>query len=166
MKNVKASLTPKFNIKTKMSIYMKLKIMYIYIYISYVYPQTLVLLFPGLISVARVNDQRTTDVTRVVKALGAELCQSACGMVNEQKIFCSHQCYPACFMKKFRSNISEDTCLVIPRTHQCEYNDNEQKTTDVTRVLKALGIDLCQSACGGWTNKKYSVLISVLQSAQ
>ena len=25
---------------------------------------------------------------------GAELCQNACGVVNEQKIFCSHQCSP------------------------------------------------------------------------
>ena len=33
-------------------------------------------------------------------------------------------------------------------------------------MLKALGIDLCQSACRRWTNKKYSVLISVLQSTQ
>ena len=31
---------------------------------------------------------------RVLKAPGAELCQNACGVVNEQKIFCSHQCSP------------------------------------------------------------------------
>ena len=48
--------------------------------------------FPELFSVARVNAYRTTDVTRVLKAPGAELCQNACGVVNEQKIFCSHQC--------------------------------------------------------------------------
>ena len=48
---------------------------YIYIYI-YIYPQTHVSSFPGLISVARVNEQRTTAVTRVLKAPGAELCQN------------------------------------------------------------------------------------------
>ena len=31
--------------------------------------------FPELVGVARVNQQRTTDVTRVLKARGAELCQ-------------------------------------------------------------------------------------------
>ena len=50
----------------------------IYIYI-YIYTHTHVLSFPGLISVARVNEQRTTDVTRVLKAPGAEPCQNACG---------------------------------------------------------------------------------------
>ena len=59
---------------------------YIYIYI-YVYPHTHVSSFPGLISVAEVNKHRTTDVTRVLKAPCAELCQDACGVVNEQKIF-------------------------------------------------------------------------------
>ena len=56
---------------------------YIYIYI-YIYIQTSVSSFPGLISVARVNEQRTPDVTRVLKAPGAECCQNACGAVNEQ----------------------------------------------------------------------------------
>ena len=37
----------------------------IYIYIS-AYPQTRVSYFPGLISKARVNKQRTNDVTRVL----------------------------------------------------------------------------------------------------
>ena len=61
---------------------------YIYIYICiYIYPQARVSSFVGLISVVRVNEERTTDVTRVVKAPGAELCQNACGVVNEQKIF-------------------------------------------------------------------------------
>ena len=45
---------------------------YIYIYI-YIYTQTRVSSFLGLISVARVNELRTTDVTRVLKAPGAEL---------------------------------------------------------------------------------------------
>ena len=40
----------------------------------YIYPHTRVLSFPGLISVARVNEQRTTNVTRVLKAPGAEIC--------------------------------------------------------------------------------------------
>ena len=60
-----------------------------YIFIN-IYQQTLVSSFPGLISMARVNEYRTTDVTRVFKAPGAELCQNVCGVVNEQKIFCSH----------------------------------------------------------------------------
>ena len=71
--------------------------MYIYIYI---YPQTRVSSFPGLISFAWVNEQRTTDVTRVLKAAGAELCQNACGVVNKQKILCSHRCSPECSMNK------------------------------------------------------------------
>ena len=33
----------------------------------------------GLISVARVNEQRTIDVTKVLKTPGAELSQNACG---------------------------------------------------------------------------------------
>ena len=28
----------------------------------------------------------------MLKAPGAELCQNVCGVVNKQKIFCSHQC--------------------------------------------------------------------------
>ena len=81
----------------------------------YIYPHTRVSSFPGLISVARVNEQRTTDVTRVPKAPGAELCQNACGVANEQKIFCSHQRSP---MNKLRTYISTYTCFVLPRTHQ------------------------------------------------
>ena len=63
---------------------------YIYIYI-YVYPHAHVSSFRGLISVAQVNKHRTTGVTRVLKAPCAELCQDACGVVNQQKIFCSYQ---------------------------------------------------------------------------
>ena len=66
--------------------------MYIYIYI-YIHPRVSSL--PGLISVALVNEHRTTDVTRVFKTPVSELCQNACGVVNEQKIF-SHQCFPEC----------------------------------------------------------------------
>ena len=76
----------------------------IYVYI-YIYPQTRVSSSPGLINVAQVNELRTTDVTRVLKAPGTELCQNACGVVNEQKIFCSHQCSPECSMNKFRAYI-------------------------------------------------------------
>ena len=84
--------------------------MYIYIYIYihihiYIYPDTRVSSFQGLISVARVNEQRTNDVTRVLKVPGAELCQNAYGVVNKQKIFCSHQCSPECSMNKFRAYI-------------------------------------------------------------
>ena len=44
----------------------------LYIYIIIYYPHTRVSSFPGLISVARVNEWRTTDVTRVLKAPGAD----------------------------------------------------------------------------------------------
>ena len=54
---------------------------------------------------ARVNEQRTTGFTRVFKAPGAELCQNVCGVVNEQKIFCSHQCSSEGSMNKFRAHI-------------------------------------------------------------
>ena len=43
------------------------------------------------------------------KAPGAELFQNACGVVNEQKIFCSHQSSPECSINKFRAYISTDT---------------------------------------------------------
>ena len=56
----------------------------VYLYI-YIYPHTRVSSCPGLISVVRVNEWRTTDVTRVLKAAGAELCQNACG--ERTKIF-------------------------------------------------------------------------------
>ena len=71
----------------------------------YIYPQTRVSSFPWLVSVARVNEQRTTGFTRVLKAPGTELCQSACGVVNEQKIFCSHQCSSEGSVNKFRAYI-------------------------------------------------------------
>ena len=57
---------------------------------------------------ARVNDWRATDVTRVLEASDAELCQNSCGVVNEQKIFCSYQCCPECSMNRFRAYISTD----------------------------------------------------------
>ena len=34
----------------------------------------------------------------MLKAPGAELCQNACGRVNEEKVFYSHQCSPECSM--------------------------------------------------------------------
>ena len=40
-------------------------------------------------------------------------------VVNEQKIFCSHQCSAECSMNTFRAYISTYTCFVLPRTHQC-----------------------------------------------
>ena len=84
-----------------------------------IYAQTRHSSFPGLISVARVNESRTTDATRILKATGAELFQNACGVVSEQKIFCCHQCSPECSMNKLRVYISPDTCFVLRRTHQC-----------------------------------------------
>ena len=53
-------------------------VMYVYICIYiYIYPHACVSSFSGLISVARVNEYRTADVTIVLKAPGAELCQNA-----------------------------------------------------------------------------------------
>ena len=43
---------------------------------------------------------------------------------------------------------------------------NEKRTTDVTRVLKYQVLSFTKMLVVWWTNKKYSVLISVLQSAQ
>ena len=40
-----------------------------------------------LISVARVTEQRTTDVTRVLQAPGAELSQNACGEQTKKILF-------------------------------------------------------------------------------
>ena len=37
------------------------------------------------------------------------------------------------------------TCFVLPRTHQCG-SVNDERTTDVTRLLKAPGAEVCQSA--------------------
>ena len=91
----------------------------VYVYI-YIYPHACVSSFSVLNSVARVNEYRTAGgVTIVLKASGAELCQNACGVVNKQKIFCSHQYSLKCSMNKFRACISTYTCFVLPRTHQC-----------------------------------------------
>ena len=45
----------------------------------HIYPHTRVSSCPGLVSVARVNEKRTTDVTRVPKTPRAGLSQNACG---------------------------------------------------------------------------------------
>ena len=37
-------------------------------------------------------------------------------VVNEQKIFYSHQCSPECSMNKFRAYLSTDTYIVLPQT--------------------------------------------------
>ena len=94
--------------------------MYVYIYIYkyihiyiYIYPQTRVSSFPEFISVAGVNDWRAADVTGLLEASGAELCQNACGVVNEQKIFFSHQCSTESSMNKFRAYISYHIYLII-----------------------------------------------------
>ena len=50
--------------------------MYIFIYI-YIYPHTRVSSYPGLISVARVNEWRTNDITRVLNTSGAKQSQIA-----------------------------------------------------------------------------------------
>ena len=49
--------------------------------------------------------------------VGAKLCRNACGVVKEQKIFCSDHFSPECSMNKLRAYISTDTCFVLPRTH-------------------------------------------------
>ena len=88
-------------------LYIYISLLYIhtaYIYI-YVYIYIYISSFPGLISVARVNEQRKADATRVLKVPGAELCQIVCGVVNEQKIFSSHQSSIDSSMKKLRAYI-------------------------------------------------------------
>ena len=77
----------------------------LYIHTAYIYIYIYISSFPGLISVARVNEQRKTDATRVLKVPGAELCQIVCGVVNEQKIFSSHQSSIDSSMKKLRAYI-------------------------------------------------------------
>ena len=42
--------------------------------------------------------------------------QNACGILNEQKIFCSHQCSTESSVNKFREYISTNTCFVLSRT--------------------------------------------------
>ena len=54
-----------------------------------IYAQTRVSSFPGVISVAWDNKQRTTDVFRVLKVPGADTCLNACGVVNEGILFWS-----------------------------------------------------------------------------
>ena len=80
---------------------------------------------------ARVNEQRTTDVTRVLKAPCAELFQNACGVVKKQKIFCSDQCSPECSMNKFRAYIFTDTCFVLPRTPRTHIHIISKKNTSI-----------------------------------
>ena len=48
----------------------------------YIYKQTLVSSFTGLISVARVNEYRTTDLSTVFKTPGAELIYTFIYMYN------------------------------------------------------------------------------------
>ena len=54
---------------------------------------------------ARFNKNKTTSVTRLLKTPGAELCYNACGVVNEQKIFCPNQCSSEGSMNKFRAYV-------------------------------------------------------------
>ena len=102
---------------------------YIYIYI-YIYPQTRVSLFPGLtVWLGLTSRASRTDVTRVLKAPGAELCQNTCGVVNVQKIFCSYQCSPEHIYPQTRASPFPGLISVV--------RVNEYIKTDVTRVLKA-----------------------------
>ena len=72
--------------------------MLIYFYcessIIYIYSHTCISSFPGLISVAQVNEWRTTDVTRECLKHQVLSFAKMLGVVNEQKIFCFHQCSP------------------------------------------------------------------------
>ena len=93
-------------------------IIYIYIYVNiyiyiYIYIYRHVFRPSQDSSVWLGLTSRTTDVTRVLKAPGAELCQNACGVVNEQKIFCSNQCSPECSMNKFR--VYKSICIYKDR---------------------------------------------------
>ena len=65
-----------------------------------IYSQTRVSFFPGLVSVARVNELRTTNVTRVLKAPGAELCQNSCDE-RTKKIFFTYTYTYTIFCRKW-----------------------------------------------------------------
>ena len=75
------------------------------------YRHTCVSSCPGLISVARVNEYRTTDVTRVLKTPGAELSQNACGKRTKNILFSS--VFSRVLNDKFRAYISMYTCFVL-----------------------------------------------------
>ena len=92
-------------------------ILYIYIYI-YIYihrhvfrPSQDSSVWLGLTSKVQLMSPECSkhQVLRFVKIL----------VVNEQKIFCFHQCSRECSMNKFRVYISTDTCFVLPGTPQC-----------------------------------------------
>ena len=133
--------------------------------IQSIYPQTPVSSLPGLISVARVNKLRTTDFTRVLKAPGPELWHNACRVVNERKIFCSDQCSPECSMNKFPAYInryvfraSQGSSVWLVLTSREQLTSPDCSKHQVLVFAKMLIV--------WWANKKNSVLISVLQSAQ
>ena len=107
-----------------------------------VYPQTRLSSFPGIISVVWVNEQRTTDITRSIKAPGAEFCRNACVVVNEQKTFCSHQCSSECSLKKIHSVYAQRRVSSFPGMISVA-RVNKQRNSHVIRVLKAAGAELC-----------------------
>ena len=101
----------------------------------------------------------------MLKALAAELCQNACGVVDKQKIFHSHQCSPECSMNKFRAYIHRhvfrpfrDSSVWLGLSSRKQLISPECSKHQVLSFAKMLVV--------WWTNKKYSILISVLQSAQ
>ena len=105
---------------TYLSIYLSICLsvclsMYLYIYIHrhVFHPSQDSSVWLGLTSREQLMSQECS------KHQSAELCQNACGAVNKQKIFCSHQYSPECSVNKFRAYRSTDTCFVLPRTHQC-----------------------------------------------
>ena len=101
----------------------------------------------------------------MLKAPGADLCQNACGVVNEQKVYCSHQCSPECSMNKFRAYIhrhvfhpSQDSSVWLRLTSREQLMSPEFSKHQMLSFSKMVVVWL--------TNKKYFVLISVLQSTQ
>ena len=119
----------------------------------------------GLISVVPVNENRTIYLTTVFKTPSAELGQNACGVVIEQKVFCCHPCSPESSMNQLRVYIhrhvfrpSQVSWVWLGLTSREQLMSPECSRHQVLSFAKMLVV--------GWTNKKCSILISVLQSAQ
>ena len=57
-----------------------------------------------------------------------------CGVVNEQKTFCSYQCSPECSMNKFRAYIFTDTCVLYVTRVTPNKNDSINSILQYGRV--------------------------------
>ena len=104
-------------------------------------------------------------MTRILKAPGLEFCRITCAVVSEPKIFCSDQCSEECSMNKLRVSIhrqvfgpSKDSSVLFQLTRREQLMSPECSIHQVSSFSKMLVVR--------WTNQKYSVLISFLQSGQ